>query len=166
MIKPGDALPDANLMETTEFGEACPLSPKPVAVAAAAKGKRVVIFGLPGAYTPTCSAKHLPGYVANLDALKAHGVDEIWCVSVNDAYVMAAWGREQGAIGKVRMLGDGNGELAAKLGLSVDSSKSGMGTRCRRFSLLVDDGVVKQVNVEEPGKFEVSDAATMLKQVG
>ena len=166
MIKPGDALPDVNLMETTEFGEACPLSPKPVAVAAAAKGKRVVIFGLPGAYTPTCSAKHVPGYVANLDALKARGIDEVWCVSVNDAYVMAAWGREQGAIGKVRMLGDGNGELAEKLGLLVDLSKSGMGKRARRFSLLADDGVVKQVNVEEPGKFEVSDAATMLKQVG
>jgi peroxiredoxin len=166
MIKPGDTLPDATLMESTEFGEACPLSPKPVSVAAAAKGKRVVIFGLPGAYTPTCSAKHLPGYVANLDALKAHGVDEIWCVSVNDAYVMAAWGREQGAIGKVRMLGDGSGELTAKLGLSVDLSKAGMGTRSRRFSLLAEDGVVKQVNVEESGKFEVSDAATMLKQVG
>src|SRR5216110_2816448 len=120
MIKIGDPLPDATLMETTEFGEACPLSPKPVTAAAAAKGKRIVIFGLPGAYTPTCSAKHLPGYVARLQALKDRRVDEVWCVSVNDAYVMAAWGREQGAIGKVRMLGDGNGELARKLGLDED----------------------------------------------
>ena len=103
MIKIGDALPDATLNETTEFGPACPLSPKPVSAAEAAKGKKVVIFGLPGAYTPTCSAKHLPGYLTELGALKARGVDEVWCVSVNDAYVMAAWGREQGAIGKVRM---------------------------------------------------------------
>lgn len=165
MIKTGDTLPDATLMETTEFGEACPLSPKPVSAVAAAKGKRVVIFGLPGAYTPTCSAKHLPGYIADLDTFKARGIDEIWCVSVNDAYVMAAWGREQGAIGKVRMLGDGSGELAKKLGLDVDLGKSGMGLRCRRFSMLVDDGVVKQVNVEESGKFEVSGADTMLKQL-
>jgi len=166
MIKPGDTLPDANLMETTEFGEACPLSPKPVSVAAAAKGKRLVIFGLPGAYTPTCSAKHVPGYLSRLDVLKARGVDEVWCVSVNDGYVMAAWGKEQGGIGKIRFLGDGNGELARKLGLDVDLGKSGMGLRFRRFSLLAEDGVVKQVNVEEPGKFEVSDADTMVKQVG
>jgi peroxiredoxin len=166
MIKIGDAIPDATLMETTEFGEACPLSPKPVSVAAATKGKRVVIFGLPGAYTPTCSAKHLPGYVGGLDTFKARGIDEIWCVSVNDGYVMAAWGREQGAIGKVRMLGDGSGQLAKALGLDVDLSKSGMGLRCRRFSMLVDDGIVKQVNVEESGKFEVSGADTMLKQLG
>ena len=166
MIKPGDTLPDANLMETTEFGEACPLSPKPVSVAAAAKGKRLVIFGLPGAYTPTCSAKHVPGYLSRLDVLKARGVDEVWCVTVNDGYVMAAWGKEQGGIGKIRFLGDGNGELARKLGLDVDLGKSGMGLRFRRFSLLAEDGVVKQVNVEEPGKFEVSDADTMVKQVG
>ena len=165
MIKIGDTVPDATLMETTEFGEACPLSPKPVSVADATKGKRVVVFGLPGAYTPTCSAKHLPGYLAGLDTLKAHGIDEIWCLAVNDAYVMAAWGREQGAIGKVRMLGDGSGELTRKLGLDVDLGKSGMGQRCRRFSMLIDDGVVKQLNVEAPGKFEVSDAATMLKQL-
>ena len=166
MIKPGDTLPDANLMETTEFGEACPLSPKPLSVAAAAKGKRLVIFGLPGAYTPTCSAKHVPGYLSRLDVLKARGVDEVWCVSVNDGYVMAAWGKEQGGIGKIRFLGDGNGELARKLGLDVDLGKSGMGVRFRRFSLLAEDGVVKQVNVEEPGKFEVSDADTMVKQLG
>jgi peroxiredoxin len=165
MIAVGDRLPDATLTESIEFGEACPLSPKPVAVAAAAAGKRLVIFGLPGAYTPTCSAKHLPGYLQRLADMRARGVDEVWCVSVNDGYVMAAWGREQGAIGKVRMLGDGNGELAKKLGLDVDLGKSGMGLRMRRFSLLVDDGVVKQVNVEQPGKFEVSDADTMLGQL-
>jgi peroxiredoxin len=131
----------------------------------AAKGKRIVVFGLPGAYTATCSAKHLPGYVANVDALKGRGVDEIWCVSVNDAYVMAAWGNEHEAIGKIRMLGDGNAELAKKLGLDTDLSKSGMGLRSRRFSLLVEDGVVKQVNVEQPGKFEVSNAETILTQL-
>jgi glutaredoxin/glutathione-dependent peroxiredoxin len=166
MIKTGDAIPAATLYETTEFGEACPLSPKPVAVTEALQGKRVVIFGLPGAYTPTCSAKHLPGYLARLAELKGRGVDEVWCVSVNDGYVMAAWGRDQGAIGKIRMLGDGNGDFARKLGLDDDKSKSGMGVRSRRFSLLVKDGIVERVNVEEPGKFEVSGADTMLNQVG
>jgi glutaredoxin/glutathione-dependent peroxiredoxin len=167
-IKVGDKLPDGKLMESTEFdsGTLCAMPPKEVNVADAAKGKKIAVFGLPGAYTPTCSAKHVPGYLANLDALKARGVDEIWCVSVNDAYVMAAWGRDQHAIGKIRMLGDGNAELAKKLGLENDSSKAGMGVRSRRFSLLVDDGVVKQVNVEQPGKFEVSNAETMLTQLG
>src|SRR5437773_7381967 len=162
MITIGDRLPEATLTESTEFGEACPLSPKPVNTVEAARGKRIVVFGLPGAYTPTCSAKHVPGYIANLDALKARGVDEIWCVSVNDGYVMAAWGREQGAIGKIRMLGDGNAELTGKLGVQNDSTKSGMGIRSRRYSLLLDDGVVKQFNLEQPSKFEVSDAETML----
>ena len=166
MITIGDKLPEATLTESTEFGEACPLSPNPVNTAEAAKGKRIVLFGLPGAYTPTCSAKHVPGYVANFDAIKARGVDEIWCVSVNDGYVMAAWGRDEKAIGKIRMLGDGNAELTKKLGLDRDLTKDGMGIRSRRFSLLVEDGVVKQVNVEQPGKFEVSNAETMLKQLG
>jgi glutaredoxin/glutathione-dependent peroxiredoxin len=166
MIKIGDRIPDATLTESTEFGEACPVTPQTVSVAAAAVGKRIVIFGLPGAYTPTCSAKHVPGYVQHLTDLKAKKVDEVWCVSLNDGYVMAAWGREQKAIGKVRMLGDGNGELTKKLGLDVDLSKSGLGLRMQRFSMLVDDGVVKQLNVEASGKFEVSDAATMLKQLG
>jgi glutaredoxin/glutathione-dependent peroxiredoxin len=166
MIEIGDVLPDATLTESTEFGEACPLRPANVSVAESARGKRVVIFGLPGAYTPTCSAKHVPGYLANLVALKAKGVDEVWCVSVNDGYVMAAWGREQGAIGKIRMLGDGNAELTRKLGLEKDDTKGGMGVRSRRFSMLVEDGVVKQVNVEEPGKFEASTAETMLLQLG
>jgi peroxiredoxin len=166
MIKIGDRIPDATVTESTEFGEACPITPQTVSVAAATARKRIVIFGLPGAYTPTCSAKHVPGYVMHLADLKAKNVDEVWCVSLNDGYVMAAWGREQNAIGKVRMLGDGNGELAKKLGLEVDLSKAGLGTRMQRFSMLVDDGVVKQLNVEAAGKFEVSDAGTMLKQLG
>jgi peroxiredoxin len=165
VIKIGDRLPDATLSESTEFGDACPIAPKTFSAAEAAKGKRVVIFGLPGAFTPTCSSKHVPGYVEHLGDLKAKKVDEIWCMSVNDGYVMAAWGRDQKAIGKVRMLGDGNAELTRKLGLEVDLTKGGMGTRCARFSMLVDDGIVKQVNVEAPGKFEVSDAGTMLKQL-
>ena len=166
MIKIGDRVPDATLYETTEFGDACPLSPKPVSVADATKGKRVVVFGLPGAYTPTCSAQHVPGYVANIDKLKAAKVDEVWCVSVNDGFVMAAWGRDEKAIGKVRMLGDGSADFTKKLGLDLDLSKNGMGIRMQRFSMLVDDGVVKQLNVEGPGKFEVSNAETMLKQLG
>lgn len=164
MIQIGDPLPDATLTESTEFGEACPIAPAKVSVAEAARGKRIVIFGLPGAYTPTCSAKHVPGYLAQLDALRAKGVDEVWCVSVNDGFVMAAWGRDQDGIGKIRFLGDGSAELARKLGLDVEIP--GMGVRMRRFSLLASDGVVKQLNVEAAGKFEVSDADTMLKQLG
>jgi peroxiredoxin len=165
-IKIGDRLPEATLFESTEFGEACPLAPAKISVTEAARGKKIVVFGLPGAYTPTCSAKHVPGYLANLGALKARKVDEVWCVAVNDGYVMAAWGREQKALGKVRMLGDGAGELTRKLGLEVDLSGGGLGLRMKRFSMLVEDGVVKQLNVEAPGKFEVSDAETMLRQLG
>jgi glutaredoxin/glutathione-dependent peroxiredoxin len=165
MIKIGDRIPDATLTESTEFGEACPISPKSVSVAEGTRAKRIVIFGLPGAYTPTCSAKHVPGYVEHLAELKAKHVDEVWCVSLNDGYVMAAWGRDQKAIGKLRMLGDGNGDFTRKLGLEVDLSKAGLGHRMQRFSMLVDDGVVSQLNVESPGKFEVSDAATMLRQL-
>ena len=160
----GDRIPDATLYESTEFGEACPVAPQKVGVAEAAKGKRVVIFGLPGAYTPTCSAKHLPGYLDKLDELRGKGIDEVWCVSVNDGFVMAAWGRDHDAVGKIRMMGDGSAELARKLGLDVEIP--GMGVRVRRFSLLADNGVVKQLNVEEPGKFEVSGAGTMLGQLG
>jgi peroxiredoxin (alkyl hydroperoxide reductase subunit C) len=165
MIKIGEKIPDATLYESLEFGEACPLSPKPVAVADAMRGKRVVLFALPGAYTPTCSAKHVPGYVEHFEALKAKRVDEIWCISVNDGYVMAAWGKEQKALGKVRMLGDGSAELTLKLGLENDLTKAGMGMRSKRYSMFVDNGVVKSVNVEAPSKFEVSDAGTMLKQL-
>jgi peroxiredoxin len=163
MIKAGETLPDATLTETVEFGDACPVPPQPVKVSEAAKGKRIVIFGLPGAYTPTCSAKHVPSYVQRLPELKAKGVDEVWCVSVNDGYVMAAWGREQGAIGKLRMLGDGGAEFTKKLGLEVELP--GMGVRMRRCSLLVDNGVVKQVNIEPPKEFGVSSAEHMLTQL-
>ena len=164
MIQTGERLPEATLFESVEFGEACPVSPSRVNAAQAAQGKRVVIFGLPGAFTPTCSAKHLPGYLQHLPALKAKGVDEVWCVSVNDGYVMAVWGRDQGVIGKIRMLGDGNGELARKLGLERETAD--MGLRMRRCSLLVDDGIVRQVNVEEKGVFGVSSAESMLAQLG
>ena len=153
MIQVGDVIPDATLMETTEFGEACPLSPKPVSVAEALAGKRVVVFA------------HVPGYLEHLGDFKARGIDEVWCVSVNDAYVMAAWGREQGAIGKIRMLGDGNGELTDRLGLDLDQTKSGMGRRSKRYSMLIDNGVVKQLNIEQPGKFVVSNAETILGQL-
>lgn len=164
-ITPGTKLPDATLYESTEIGDACPVSPAKVSVSQATKGKKVVIFGLPGAYTPTCSAKHVPGYVEQLPQLKAKGIDEVWCVSVNDGYVMAAWGDELHALGKVRMLGDGSADFTKKLGLEVDLTPHGMGLRSQRYSMLVEDGVVKSLNVEQPGKFEVSDAGTMLKQV-
>jgi peroxiredoxin len=166
MIQVGDRIPDATLFETTEFGEACPLNPQPVSVAKALENKKIVIFGLPGAYTPTCSAQHVPGYLKNIDALKAKGVDEVWCVSVNDAFVMAAWGRDEKAIGKIRFLGDGSAEFTKKLGLELDLTAGGLGLRMQRFSMLVDNGVVKSLNVEKPRAFEVSNAETMLAQLG
>ena len=163
-IQIGERVPGATLYESTEFGEACPLAPAKIDVAEATRGKRIVVFGLPGAYTPTCSAKHVPGYLEQLAALKARKVDEVWCVAVNDGFVMAAWGRDQEAIGKIRMLGDGSAEWTRKLGLEADLTGGGMGIRMRRFSMLLDDGVVKQLNLEAPGKFEVSDADTLLRQ--
>lgn len=162
----GSKLPEATLTESTEFGDACPLNPANVSTTEAAKGKRIVLFGLPGAYTPTCSAKHVPGYLKAFDQLKAKKVDEIWCISVNDGYVMAQWGKDQKAIGKIRFLGDGNAELTKKLGLDNDLTKSGMGVRTKRFSALIEDGVIKKLNVEQPSKFEVSNAETMLTQLG
>ena len=166
-IKVGDRLPDGKLMESTEFDSAtqCAMAPKEVNVAEAAKGKKIAIFGLPGAYTPTCSAKHVPSYAQNNDQLKKKGVSEIWCVATNDAFVMAHWGRDQKALGKIRFLGDGSALWTRALGLEIDRTSAGMGVRMQRFSMLVDNGVVKQLNVEAPGKFEVSDAATMLKQL-
>lgn len=140
------------------------MPPSPVNTAEAMRGKRVVVFGLPGAYTPTCSAQHVPGYLAAYDELKKKGVDEIWCVSVNDGFVMAEWGRAEKGLGKIRFLGDGSAELAKKLGLEVEIP--GMGVRIQRCSMLVEDGIVKLVNVEQPRKFEVSDAKTMLGQLG
>jgi len=167
-IKVGDKLPEGKLMESTEFdsGTQCAMAPKEVQVADAARGKKIAIFGLPGAYTPTCSAKHVPSYLQNVDKLKSKGVNEIWCIAANDAFVMAHWGRDQKALGKIRFLADGGAEWAKKMGLELDLSARGMGMRTNRFSMLVDNGVVKQVNVEGTGKFEVSDAATMLKQLG
>jgi peroxiredoxin len=165
-IKVGDRLPDGKLSESIEFDAACPLPPKDVGVAEATKGKKVVIFALPGAFTPTCSAKHVPGYVSSIDKLKGKKVDEVWCVATNDGFVMAAWGRDQKAIGKVRMLGDGSALWTKALGLELDLTARGMGVRSQRYSMLVEDGVVKSLNIEGPGKFEVSDADTMLKQLG
>jgi peroxiredoxin len=140
--------------------------PAPSKVADSVKGKKVAVFGLPGAFTPTCSAKHVPGYVQHADALKAKGVDEIWCISVNDAFVMGAWGKDQSADGKVRMMADGSAEWTKKLGLELDLTDRGMGVRCQRFSMLLNDGKVEQFNLEGPGEFEVSSAEAMLKQLG
>ncbi len=166
MIKIGDRLPEGTLTEFIETETAgCSLGPNNFKVSELVKGKKIAIFGLPGAFTPTCSAKHVPSYLANYDKLRAKGVDEIWCVSVNDAFVMGAWGRDQKATGKIRMMADGSAEFTKKLGLELDLTARGMGMRMNRISMLVDDGVVKQLNVEGPGKFEVSDAETMLKQM-
>jgi len=166
-IKVGDRLPDGKLSESTEFDAAagCPINPHDVGVADALKGKKVVIFAIPGAYTPTCSAKHVPSYVKNFDQLKSKKVDEIWCVAVNDAFVMAAWGRDQKAGGKIRMLGDGSANWTKALGLDLDLTARNMGVRSQRYSMLVEDGVVKKLNVEAPGKYEVSGAETMLSQL-
>ncbi len=165
-IKVGEKLPDGQLQEFIEVETAgCSLGPNSFNVADLVKGKKIVIFGLPGAFTPTCSAKHVPGYVAQYDALKKKGVDEVWCVSVNDAFVMGAWGRDQHSGGKVRMMADGSAEFTKKLGLELDLTARGMGVRSQRYSMLVDNGVVKALNVEQPGKYEVSGAETMLKQV-
>ncbi len=166
-IKVGDRLPNGTLNEFIEVErEGCSVGPNTFKVEELVKGKKIVIFGLPGAFTPTCSAKHVPSYVANFGALKTKGVDEIWCVSVNDAFVMGAWARDQKAAGKVRMMADGSAEYVKKLGLENDLTARGMGMRSQRFSLLAQDGVVKAVNVEAPGKFEVSDAGTILKILG
>lgn len=166
-IKIGDQLPEGSIAEFIEVeSEGCSLGPNTFNAAELAKGKTIVIFGLPGAYTPTCSAKHVPGYLQYADALKAKGVDEIWCLSVNDAFVMGAWGRDQKATGIVRMMADGTAAYSKALGLDADFSKFGMGIRSQRYSMLVVDGKVKQLNIEEPGKFEVSNAETMLKQLG
>ena len=165
-IKIGDTLPAGTLSEFIEVeGNGCSVGPNSFKVEDLVKGKKIVIFGLPGAYTPTCSAKHMPSYIANYDALKAKGVDEIWCLSVNDAFVMGAWGREQHAGGKVRMMADGSAAYATSLGLTLDLNARGMGVRSDRYSMYVVDGVVKSLNREAPGKFEVSNAESLLKQI-
>ena len=165
MIKVGDTLPATTLMEFSEVeGNGCSIGPNPVDVAKAAAGKTIALFALPGAYTPTCSAKHVPSYTDNFDELKSAGVDEIWCVSVNDAFVMGAWARDQKTGAKVRMMADGSAEFTKATGLTLDLSARGMGLRSNRYSMLVKDGKVAALNVEAPGKFEVSDGATMLAQ--
>ena len=166
MIKVGDQLPAVTLMEYSEVeGGGCSLGPNPVSVATASSGKTIALFALPGAFTPTCSAKHVPGYVDTYDAFKAAGVDEIWCLSVNDAFVMGAWAREQKTGTKVRMLADGDAVFAKATGLTLDLNGRGMGLRSNRYSMLVKNGLVVSLNIEGPGKFEVSDANTLLAQV-
>ncbi len=165
MLKVGDRLPAGSLNEFIEVeGNGCSLGPNTFEIEKATAGKKVAVFALPGAYTPTCSAKHVPGYVEQADALHAAGVDEIWCVSVNDAFVMGAWGRDQHTGGKVRMMADGSADFTKAAGLTLDLTARGMGVRSQRYSMLVVDGVIKSLNIEGPGKFEVSDAVTMLSQ--
>ena len=155
-IKVGDRLPAAKFMTMGDNG------PEPVASEEFFKGRRVALFAVPGAFTPTCSAKHLPGFRDQAEALKAKGVDAVACVSVNDAFVMGAWAKDQGTAGKVVLLADGSGDFARALGLEMDASKFGMGMRSKRYSMVVNDGVVESLNVEEPGQFEVSSADYML----
>ena len=165
MIKVGDTLPATTLMEFVEVeGNGCSLGPNPVDVAQASAGKTIALFAVPGAFTPTCSAKHVPGFVQKAAEFKAAGVDEIWCLSVNDAFVMGAWARDQQTGGKVRMLADGDAAFAKATGLTLDLNGKGLGLRSNRYSMLVKDGKVVSLNIEGPGKFEVSDADTLLAQ--
>ncbi len=159
-VQVGDKLPSATFMEMGPDG------PRPVTGDELFAGKTVALFAVPGAFTPTCSAKHLPGFSENAETLKGKGVDEIACVSVNDAFVMGAWGKQAGVGEKVTMLADGNGDFVKALGLEMDASKFGMGTRGKRFSMLVRDGQIEQLNVEEPGAFKVSSAEHMIEQLG
>ena len=158
MIKVGDKLPSATFTVMTAEG------PKPKSSDEIFNGKKVVLFALPGAFTPTCHKNHLPGYRDNFDALKAKGVDTIAVTAVNDVFVMDAWSKASNCDGKIEFLADGSGKFATALGLQLDLTERGMGVRSRRYSMLVEDGVVKTLNVEQPGKFEVSDAETMVKQ--
>ena len=166
MLKIGDTLPAATLYEYVEVeGNGCTLGPNAFDVQKQTAGKTVAIFALPGAFTPTCSARHLPGYLAKAAELKAAGVDEIWCVSVNDAFVMGAWGRANDTAGKVRMMADGSAEFAQATGLTLDLTAKGLGLRSQRYSMLVRNGVVEKLNVEEGGKLAVSGAETLLAQL-
>ena len=158
-IQVGDRIPSATLLKATAEG------PEPVDTDSYFAGRKVALFAVPGAFTPTCSARHLPGFVDKADELKAKGVDEVACVSVNDAFVLQAWAQQGGAEGKVTMLADGNGAFVEALGLAADFSKFGMGQRSQRWSAIVEDGVVKSLNVEEPGAFSVSSAEFMLNQL-
>ena len=158
-IKVGDSIPSAKLMQGTAEG------PKEISTEELFGGKTVVLFGVPGAFTPTCSAKHLPGYVQHYDALKAKGVDTVACMAVNDAFVMGAWGKDQGVGEDILMLADGSAALTKALGLVLDGTGIGLGLRGQRFSMVVNDGVVEQLNVEAPGEFKVSSAEHMLEQL-
>lgn len=165
MLKIGDRLPAARLQEFVEVaGEACSVGPNTFETEPLAKGRTVAVFALPGAFTPTCSAQHVPGYVAAAEDLRAAGVDEVWCIAVNDAFVMGAWGREQQTAGKLRMMADGNAEFTRSAGLTLDLTARGLGLRSQRHSMLVVDGIVQTLNVEEPGQFKVSGADVLLQQ--
>ena len=166
-IKAGEKLPAGELSEYIEVETAgCTIGPNNFKVDDLTRGKKVVIFGLPGAFTPTCSARHVPSYLQNLERLKAKGVSDVICMAVNDAFVMGAWARDQKTADKIRMMGDGSANYTKALGLEFDLSARGLGLRCQRFSMLVDNGTVKLLNIEAPGKYEVSDAETMLRQMG
>ncbi|SOY49832.1 peroxiredoxin [Cupriavidus taiwanensis] len=163
MITVGSRVPDATLYEFLETeSNGCALGPNAFKVADLVRGRKIVVFGLPGAFTPTCSAKHVPGFVQHAEALRAAGVDEVWCVSVNDAFVMGAWGREQQVAGKVRMMADGSAEWTRALGLDQDLSARGLGVRAKRFAMVIEDGVVTRLDVEAPGEFRVSSAEAVL----
>jgi peroxiredoxin len=165
-IKVGDRLPEGTLTELIETERpGCTIGPNNFSVSEQAKGKRIAIFAVPGAFTPTCSAKHMPSYVQNFDKLKVKGVDEVWCIAVNDAFVMGAWGKDQKAGGKVRMMADGSAAYTKTLGLDMDLTPRGMGVRSQRYSMLVEDGTVKALNVEQPGKYEVSSAEALLQKL-
>jgi glutaredoxin/glutathione-dependent peroxiredoxin len=165
MIKVGDELPAVTLQEYSEVeADGCSIGPNAVDVRKAAAGKTIALFAVPGAFTPTCSAKHVPGFVEKAGELRQAGVDEIWCLGVNDAFVMGAWARDQKTGGKIRMLADGSADFAKATGLTLDLTSRGMGVRSARYSMLVKDGKVVSLNVEAPGKFEVSDAGTLLAQ--
>lgn len=165
-IKVGDTLPEGTLTEFIDVEtQGCSLGPNAFQVADQVKGKKIAVFAVPGAFTPTCSAQHLPSYLEHLDALKAKGIDEVWCVAVNDAFVMGAWGRDQKVNGRIRMLADGSGLWTRALGLELDLVERGLGVRSQRYSMVVGNGVVTQLNLENGGGFSVSDAATMLKQL-
>ncbi|MBY4899313.1 peroxiredoxin [Cupriavidus sp. AU9028] len=163
MIAVGARVPDATLYEYFDAEtDGCPVGPNAFQVSDLVKGRRIVVFGLPGAFTRTCSAQHVPGYLRHADELRAAGIDEIWCVSVNDAYVMGAWAREQGTEGKIRMLGDGSAEWTQALGLSQDLGKRGLGIRSQRYAMVLEDGVVTRLAIEAPGEFRVSSAEAVL----
>ncbi|MEI7738128.1 MAG: peroxiredoxin [Burkholderiaceae bacterium] len=165
MIKVGDALPKLTLSEFIEVEtNGCSIGPNPVDIEKAVAGKKIAIFAVPGAFTPTCSAKHVPGYIENYEALKSSGIDEIWCLSVNDPFVMGAWSKDQKATGKIRFIADGSADFAQAVGLTLDLNARGLGLRSNRYSMLVKDGKVLSLNIEGPGEFAVSDAKTMLAQ--